>query len=716
MKKHRTSMRNLTVGLAAMGLMIALAGPASAYPRPGRTERVSVAGDGAEANSWAGLPAVSADGRYVAFYSNASNLVPGDTNDVEDLFVRDRVTGTTERASVASDGSQADAQFGSMFGFPAISADGRFAVFTSYASNLVPGDTNNTRDVFVHDRVTGKTERVSVASDGAEANGYNGSGWPAISADGRYVAFNSSASNLVPEDSARNWDIFVHDRDTGTTERVSVGSDGAETFVDSGAPSLSADGRYVVFDSTAGTTLDPADTNGLWDVFLHDRETGKTERVSVGTNGEQGNASVGPPRQLAVSADGRYVTFSAFADNFVPSDTNFAGDVFVHDRVTDRTERVSVSSDGTQANSHSGLPSMSADGRFVTFESIASNLVPGDTNNDWDIFVHDRTTGVTERVSVAGDGAQSNGLSMFFAIGQDGRHVAYNSLASNLVPGDTNATTDIFVRDRGRPIGVGELSAIPDGDRITVSGRATFAGAAVASASDPPDDGTEGAAEVGAELTGAELTYRPEQEDLFLRLRLSSVPRSPVPCATVTCVPTRVGVPPVLYGLRFQLGATTYEVRALRVGGTAAPPATPYFALFRCAPTCTETARLNGGIGTTAPEMVTSVPLAALGAQEGAALTGIRAFTAVGEAAPGAAVTLDQADLADAAIPGRSVALGIAPAGSPESEVDFDTQAGLTDGSFAGTLPASPPGDYDVWARACLGTTCGSAKTLITVG
>jgi Tol biopolymer transport system component/pimeloyl-ACP methyl ester carboxylesterase len=407
----------------------------------GTTMRVSVASDGTQANAGSGRASISADGRYVAFNSGASNLVPGDTNGYGDVFVHDRQTGQTDRVSVASDGTQGDANSGGA----SISANGRYVAFNSGASNLVPGDTNGERDVFVHDRQTGQTDRVSVASDGTQANDM--SLHPSISADGRYVAFNSGASNLVPGDTNDRSDIFVHDRETGETSRVSVASDGTQANSSSWISSISADGRYVAFESTA-TNLVPGDTLSTWDIFVHDRQTGETRRVSVASDGTQGNATSGSP---SISTDGRHVVFYSSSSNLVPGDTNDVRDVFTHDCQTGQTSRVSVASDGTQGNNISGHDlglSISADGRYVTFASDATNLVPGDTNSVRDIFVHDRQTGETSRVSVASGGTQGNNGSAWPSISADGRYVAFASEASNLVPGDTNGAWDVFVHDR----------------------------------------------------------------------------------------------------------------------------------------------------------------------------------------------------------------------------------------------------------------------------
>ena len=347
-------------------------------------------------------------------------------------------TGTTTRVSVASDGEQGN----SGSSWPSISADGRYVAFESYASDLVGGDTNGYRDIFVHNRETGETSRVSVASDGGQGNGESRS--PSISADGCCVAFYSYATNLVSGDTNGKYDIFVHNQQTGETTRVSLASDGGQGNEHSFAPFISANGRYIAFHSYANNLVS-GDTNGYTDVFVHALQTGETTRVSVTSDGIQGNDTSYYP---SISTDGRYVAFYSAASNLIPDDTNGKGDIFVHDRQTGETTRVSVAFDGEQGNDRSWGPFISADGRYVAFDSAASNLVGGDTNGENDIFVHDRQTGETICVSVASDGGQGNGGSHNPSISADGRYVAFYSDASNLVGGDTNGTYDIFVHDR----------------------------------------------------------------------------------------------------------------------------------------------------------------------------------------------------------------------------------------------------------------------------
>jgi Tol biopolymer transport system component len=382
---------------------------------------------------------MTADGRYIAFSSQASNLVLGDTNGAWDEFVRDRIAGTIERVSVATNGTEANADSH----FPTISADGRYVAFLSYASNLVPGDTNGYPDVFVHDRQSGTTERVSVATGGQEGDGlcYD----PTISANGRYVAFASAATNLIVGDTNGAVDVFVRDMQNGTTSRVSIGTSGYEPNGGSGVQSISADGRYIAFESVANNLAQ--DLNMLRDVFVHDCLSGQTSLVSVASNGAQGNEESSTP---AISPDGRYVAFLSRASNLVPGDTNGRVDVFVHDCQGGSTTRVSIGRNGIEGDQDSAArPSMSADGRYVAFGSAATNLVDDDTNHQMDVFVRDRRDGLTSRVSVASSGAQALwGLSSVPSMSPDGRYVVFDSFASNLVSGDTNGFVDVFVRDR----------------------------------------------------------------------------------------------------------------------------------------------------------------------------------------------------------------------------------------------------------------------------
>ncbi len=423
------------------------------------TERVSVDSSGAQGLGESLDGSISADGRFVAFDSSASNLVPGDTNGCVDVFVRDRLLGTTERVSVASSGAQGDWHST----LPVISADGRYVAFRSSATNLVPG-VNGPGQLYVHDRQSGTTEKVSVSSSGVQ--GDSGSLLQSISADGRFVTFSSSSTNLVVGDTNGSWDAFVRDRQNGTTERVSLGSGGVQGRDDSFAGGISTDGRFVAFSSFS-SDLVAGDTNGMFDVFVRDRQNGTTERVSLGSGGVQGD---GNSFAFSVSADGRFVLLQSLATNLVAGDNNASLDFFVRDRQSGTTERVSVGSGGAEANfGAADRADMSADGRFVAFESPSTNLSSGDTNGYWDIFVHDRATDATEWVSVDPSGAQGNDISRAPSISADGRFVAFDSESINLVAGDTNGVSDVFVRDSGPVIpgtdlcqpGTGSVIACP---------------------------------------------------------------------------------------------------------------------------------------------------------------------------------------------------------------------------------------------------------------
>jgi Tol biopolymer transport system component len=427
--------------LAALLVLAGLLSAARTPAQPGTTQRVSISSYGEQANGdsgWYFGVSLSADARFVAFCSVASNLVPDDTNGHWDLFVRDRHLGTTERVSVSSSGAQADAGSGS----PSQTADGRFVVFFSYATNLVPEDTNGYCDAFVRDRQLGTTERISVSSSGNQANG--GSYCPSVSADGRFVAFLSLATNLVPGGTGPWSQVFVRDRLRGTTELASVSLSGEPGDFDSYYCSVSADGRFVAFLSSAGNLV-PGGTIGKQKVFVHDLLTGTNEQASVSSSGEPEN---GLSWWCCVSEDGRFVAFESDATNLVPGDANGDRDVFVRDRLAGTTERVSVSSSGGEGNGPSFGPSISSDGRYVSYKSSASNLVTGDANGCQDVFLRDRLAGGTELVSVSSRGEQGNLDSWASCLSADGRYVAFTSSAANLVAGDTNGCWDVFVRDR----------------------------------------------------------------------------------------------------------------------------------------------------------------------------------------------------------------------------------------------------------------------------
>ena len=402
------------------------------------TQRASADAAGVQADGPSAYPSISADGRFVAFESLASNLVPGDTNLRYDVFVRDLSNGSVERVSVDSSGQQGNGDSS----YASISADGRFVSFASRSTNLVPGDTNNWQDTFVRDRLRGTTERVSLGTSGAQGNkdSYGGT----LSLDGRYIAFMSLASNLVTPDYVSTLDCFVRDRVNGTTLRVSSGYSGGPGNLHSYWPVISADGRFVAFHSAA-SNITSTDFNGTVDVFVYDMASATNELVSRSSAGVQGDYA---SSFASISADGRFVAFHSIALNLVPGDTNMLQDVFVHDRSSGSTERLSTGAGGLEANADCGWVSLSADGRWASFESSAGNLVAGDTNGVVDVFLADRLNGTLERVSLAQDGAEANALSTGSGVSSDGRFVVFGCSATNLVGADTNGVDDVFVRDR----------------------------------------------------------------------------------------------------------------------------------------------------------------------------------------------------------------------------------------------------------------------------
>ena len=421
---------------ASFGLL--LSASAAAMVQSGSTSRVTVTSSGDEVYWGGSAPSIAGDGSKICFTSFSDELVPGDTNQYDDVFVHDRTDGSVVRASVSSAGVEGNypSENGSL------SADGRFVAFESAANNLVPNDFNISRDIFVRDLVAGTTERVSVASNGAEVFGNNSH--PSLSRDGRFVAFESTSSELVPEDHNGQPDVFVHDRVAGTTVCVSVNSNGREGHQQSAAGQISADGRFVVFASLADNLVSN-DKNGSWDIFVHELQTGQTTRASVSSSGAE---SIGVSFDPSISADGRVVAFHSAAKTLVPGDTNDQLDCFVHDRLTGVTERVSVNSAGKQGRADSIRPALSADGRYVAFQSLSKDLVSVPTGKNWSVYLHDRQTGLTTLESVSSEGVTGELNSSSAELSADGRYVCFTSAGIGIVPADENGSIDVFARDR----------------------------------------------------------------------------------------------------------------------------------------------------------------------------------------------------------------------------------------------------------------------------
>lgn len=438
------SIWSLLSGTAALGGFIALSGQLAVTQTinpPPPVSLVSISATGGRADNNSSGPVTSNGGRCVAFYSDATNLVQHDTNQVRDVFLYDDEDGSMQRVSVATDGAQANGPSQPEGLLPAIDEGCSCVGFTSDASNLVAGDTNRRTDVFLRDlRATPPTTlRVSVG-DGAEANGASFS--PSVSADCQLVAFQSAASNLVPDDTNGVSDIFIYNRATGLTTRINIAADGSQGNGFSVTPAMSADGRCVAF-ATRATNLWPGDTNNARDILVS-CDGVITCLASVDSNGNQADGNSFLP---AISQDGSIVAFKSAATNLVPGDTNGVIDVFVHDCRTGETSRVSIGSSGAQTNGLSFPPSMSDNGRFVAYGSAATNLVGGLKIENSQVYVHDRQNGTTTLLSASplGQAANGNVPDLAPGVSADGRAVVFASAADNLAPGDNNGLSDVFV-------------------------------------------------------------------------------------------------------------------------------------------------------------------------------------------------------------------------------------------------------------------------------
>jgi Tol biopolymer transport system component len=399
-------------------------------------------------------PAISADGRYVAFSSKAPNLVANDNNSAADVFFRDMVTRTTVLVSINSSGT--GTANGASAG-PAISSDGRYVAFHSAATDLIAaGDADALSDVYVRDMLNGTTILASKAPGplGAKGNGHSVN--PDISADGRYVVFQSQATNLdgidpFGDDNDTNADIYWRDtqaEDTKLISRASLVSGGLKGTGVSARPRVSGDGMLVVFESTSGDiALTGAeggpDGNGVSDIFLRDVATDFTQRLSLSSAGGDPDQ---PSTNGSISRDGRFAAFKSFASNLHPDDDGTESDVFILEISTGILEVGSVHSSGAQAGSSCDFPRLSADGSLMTFQSGASTLINGDSNSHTDCFIHDRISKATYRVSVATYGTELNGDSLRPAISADGNYVVFYSVATNLADDDTNGSADVFLR------------------------------------------------------------------------------------------------------------------------------------------------------------------------------------------------------------------------------------------------------------------------------
>lgn len=429
-------------------------------------ETISVTPSGSVGNAGAGNSALSADGRFVVFEAGASNLVVAPTTCCGQVYLRDRQTQTTELISKSTDGVTGGGG-GRSFASD-VTPDGRYVVYYSRATNLVEGDGSDNLDVFLRDREAGTTERISVSAEGGDADGDSRDCY--ISDDGRFVAFGSDATNLVADGfsvSGRS-DVYVRDRQRGTTERVSRALSGAP---DGAAmqPSISADGRVVAFESDA-SNLVANDRNALRDVFVYDRATQRTELVSVTTTGRQGK---GDSSRARISADGRFVAFQSDAVNFGLKLTNSQIAVFLRDRALNRLEPVSLTAAGKLPDASSYAPVVSASGRFVAFHCDSPSLASPPSGH-LQVYVRDRQARTTQRASATASGAGLEDDAGNASLSRDGRTVAFGSWSAQLAPNDTNYGFDVFVASMSYPDDAPVPVADAGPDRsVTGTGRRT---------------------------------------------------------------------------------------------------------------------------------------------------------------------------------------------------------------------------------------------------
>ena len=408
---------------------------ASGRERHGPVELISHDLNGSHANLNSTSPAISTHGRYTAFISFASDIVIGDTNGASDAFLWDARNSRNWLVTKGFDDAPANGNTSA----PAIGASGRWVVYSSNATNLVRGDTNNAADIFVTDMRRGKTKLISASPAGAPANGP--SLVPAITGDGRYITYASDASNLVTDDpNGHERDVFRFDTDTGTTILISRSASGGGADDASYSSAISADGNVVTFQSDA-TNLVSGDTNGASDVFAYDVTAASTSVVSADVSGASAD---GASFQPFISADGRYVSFTSAASDLVPDDANADWDGFLRDRTTGTTRALSVTPDGQPADGRSQFAVVSQDGAWATFLSNASDLGLPARDGVSQVYLQNLATGALTLVSVGLRGKPGNHDSDSTSITGDGRHVAFSSAAGNLTDIEYRHGGDVF--------------------------------------------------------------------------------------------------------------------------------------------------------------------------------------------------------------------------------------------------------------------------------
>lgn len=688
------------ISVAMTAIVVFLASSSLASPAPPFTQIVSVTASGEPGNGESQSGLFFDGGRSLAFPSRATNLVEPDGLPSDEfgfrIYLRDLDEGKTE--VVVSE---------EPIGLMEISEDGRVILFEGLFQKSLA--------VYAYDVLEREVQRIPAGF------GTKQIGTVRLSADGRYVAFYNSGP-LVPEDTNGAYDVYVYDRETGTRERVSVASDGSQVtppFQNQLPLSISSDGRYVAFQSSARELMPPSTPANTYHIFIHDRTTGTTVPADLTSDGRLwGNTCA-----FSMSSNGRYVLFPNQGD-MVDTGTGTGG-IFLHDMITGRTERVSVLSDGWELFGPSngycagqGLH-VSDDGRFVSF-GYYGDLPDGSYVNTY--FVRDRELGLTTDLATRVD--IQHGLRDMTS---DGRYVAG-------AVQEASSPWQSAVAEVGAGVGTTELQATVGPEAVEVDGTASFAGHVLAAAGDPEDDGISAgpvkASDLEAELTHARVIVRPEQGDLFLEADRVAAPTTLVGSNRVSTGGPGPGHPGLVYEWSFAVGGVPYRVEAmchedcgiereLFVSGPIPeryPTLRGQFILLRCDPACTLAGTLSGGFATIGDRVVVSVPLAMIGGSPGAPIGPMRLRTVVAADAAGA-TTLDEMILTGSTLPGPTVRLGIAPAGTPFDEVEMIMPAAIANETFSGSLSLAglSSGRYDVWGEACVGSTCGASSTEVTV-
>lgn len=673
----------LITGLLVGALTLGGAASGNTYPRAGTTElltapRLEPRDCALDLDEVAAVPAVegtgvhdaeiSDNGRYIVFESRYCDLVEGDNNDAADIFMYDRKANQIEMLSTTPFGTAPahdplNSRRGSFT--PTFSANGRFVAFASSALDLVPGAVTAGFSIYVRDLKTDTTElitRILNLPANASATDYF---HPSLSADGRLVAFSGSALFLGLVDTTPSGDVMVHDRDTEKTWIVSVNSRGEQSKsllvqADSTCPEITPDGTQVVFDSGAMDLVD--DDTTVWrDVFVHDLQKKTTERVSLASGNQQADeGSLGTTgchggskySNDPVSGDGRTVVFTSGLRDFIPNDSNdqlpamSGGDVFVHDRHTTRTDRVSINSFGEQHPlGGGGSASVSRDGRYVIFQGPADLENPPFVSDvtkrtGLAVFLYDRRTFSLERLDTPEGSQDCVPSSSPGDVSPTGRYVPFVS-CSALSPEDVRRGNpkpeddiDLYIRDRGMPLHSDAMARIgPSSPRI--AGLSVFTSHRFASVSDPHDLADPSG--IGsAEIIGLDLAHRPDLGDLFFRIELDRL----VSVASTPGVSAMVGNPLLVYGISFTYEDRSFELRISQVGPTA------NFGLFECFDLgCTEVTKLRGGFGTIGHSVAVSLPLDSIGFDGSHAIENIEAFSAIGNYSSGVARILDRANV-----------------------------------------------------------------------